>query len=189
MEIAQEKIDLISKIIKNDRKYAGNEDLYDDFLNEACSRSAMIINSLDNEITLEAYLKRIVTSSIINVLKDSGRLRRSKAGYMSTNETIIEPKVQENIIDYSSYNISYLSVNIPESPEENAIQADLLKFVAESVKKIDANNTDKKYLDIFSLRYGKGMTQKEISDELQISQSEISKRIYELINKVKEILE
>ena len=34
MELAQDKIDLIEKLIKNDRKYSNNEDLYQiaDFL-------------------------------------------------------------------------------------------------------------------------------------------------------------
>lgn len=72
MEITQDKIDLISKLVKNDRKYQGNEDLYEDFLNEACHRSVAIINAIDNETTLTAYLRKIVTTSIINVLKDSG---------------------------------------------------------------------------------------------------------------------
>ena len=80
MELTQDKIDLISRIIKNDRKYPNNEDLYEDFFNETCKRSVAILNAIDTESTLEAYLKRIVTTSIINVLKDSGRLRRTRSG-------------------------------------------------------------------------------------------------------------
>jgi RNA polymerase sigma factor (sigma-70 family) len=38
------------------------------------------------------------------------------------------------------------------------------------------------------MRYDKGMTQKEISDELGVSQSEISKRLYTLLDKVKNVL-
>ena len=33
MDLTQDKIDLIGKIIKNDRKYSNNEDLFDDFFN------------------------------------------------------------------------------------------------------------------------------------------------------------
>ena len=38
------------------------------------------------------------------------------------------------------------------------------------------------------MRYDKGMTQKEISAELNVSQSEISKRLYCLLEKVRSVL-
>ncbi len=186
MELTQDKIDLISKIIKNDRKYPNNEDLYDDFFNETCKRSVAIVNAIENESTLEAYLKRIVTTSIINVLKDSGRLRRTKSGYMSTKEVSIDPQDSN---DYSKIEISYANINIPSNPEEIVIQKEILQFVADTIRKIDESEPDKNYLHIYTLRYDKGMTQKEISEELGISQSEISKRLYKLMDKVRDVIE
>jgi len=203
VEITQDKIDLISKLVKNDRKYQGNEDLYEDFLNEACHRSVAIINAIDNETTLTAYLRKIVTTSIINVLKDSGRLRRVKTGYMTTNEVPLEtvrapePITEapvaafDNIetVDYGSYNVDYGCINVPMNPEENAIQHEILDFVADTIQEINLNEPDEKYMEIFLLRYDRGMTQKEIASELGISQSEVSKRLYGLIDKVKSVLD
>ena len=199
VELTQDKIDLIAKIIKNDRKYPNNEDLYDDFFNETCRRSMAIFDAVDNETTLEAYLKKVVTTSIINVLKDSG-LRRSKTGYMSTQELPVAsvlpeepateaPVYDANKIDYNAYNISYSNINVPPSPEENAIRNEILDFVARTIEKIDKNEPDKKYMDIFVHRYQNGMTQKQISHELGISQSEVSKRLFGLIDKVKSVLD
>jgi RNA polymerase sigma factor (sigma-70 family) len=200
VELTQDKIDLIAKIIKNDRKYPNNEDLYDDFFNETCRRSMAIFDAVDNQATLEAYLKKVVTTSIINVLKDSGRLRRSKTGYMSTQEVPVssvvpeEPATQAPVydtdkIDYSAYNINYSNINVPPSPEENAIRNEILDFVASTIDKIDKSEPDKKYMDIFVHRYQNGMTQKQISHELGISQSEVSKRLFGLIDKVKSVLD
>ncbi len=186
MELTQDKIDLISNIIKSDRKYSNNEDLYDDFFNETCKRSMSIINSIDNETTLSAYLRRIATTSIINVLKDSGRLQRTRAGYMSTKEVVTDN--QENNVDYSKLEVNYSSIRIPQTPEEVVIQKDILKFVSDAIKKFDSEEPDKQYLQIYTLRYDKGMTQNEMASELDISQSEISKRLYKLMNRVKEIL-
>ena len=186
MELAQDKIDLISKIIKNDRKYPNNEDLFDDFFNETCKRSVAILGAIESEATLETYLKRIVTTSIINVLKDSGRLRRTRSGYMSTKEVILESPVD---IDYSGVDISYSNIKVPESPEQVIIQKEILQFVADTIKKIDEEDPDKNYLHIYTLRYDKGMTQKEISEEIGISQSEISKRLYKLMEKVRNAIE
>ncbi len=64
----------------------------------------------------------------------------------------------------------------------------MLTFVAETVKKMDEENPDKDYLHIYTLRYDKGMTQKEISEELGISQSEVSKRLFKLMEKVKNVI-
>ena len=58
MEFTQDKIDLIEKIIKQDRKFVDNEDLYDDFFNETCKRSVNIIKTITSDATLEAYLKK-----------------------------------------------------------------------------------------------------------------------------------
>lgn len=185
MELAQDKIDLISRIIKNDRKYPNNEDLYDDFFNETCKRSVAIINAIESEATLETYIKRVATTSIINVLKDSGRLRRTRSGYMSSREVTLD----SNDVDYTEVVIRYSDVNVPENPEEIVIQKEILEFVADTIKKIDEEEPDKEYLHIYTLRYDKGMTQKEISDELGLSQSEISKRLYKLMNKVRDIIE
>lgn len=186
MELTQEKIDLISRIIKNDRKYPNNEDLYDDFFNETCKRSVAILNAIETESTLEAYLKRVVTTSIVNVLKDSGRLRRTRSGYMSTKEVALD---SSDDVDYSDVVIKYSDIKIPQNPEEIVIQKEILEFVADTIRKIDEEDPDKDYLHIYTLRYDKGMTQKEISEELGISQSEISKRLYKLMDKVRSIIE
>lgn len=187
MELTQDNINLIGQIVKNDRKYSGNEDLYDDFLNEACKRSASIFSAIDNEATLETYLRRVVTTSIVNVLKDSGRLRRTKTGYMSTKEVVTEVPIVEvpAKTDYSTYVVSYDNIVVPESPEDVAIKNEILDFVAETIIKIDSEEPEEQYMQIYKMRYNDGMTQKEIAQELDLSQSEISKRLYGLIEKVK----
>ena len=201
VEITQEKIDLISKIIKNDKKFSNNEDLFDDFLNETCRRSAAIIGSIENPATLEAYLRKVVTTSIISVLKDSGRLRRSKSGYMTTTEVPIESVVPTesltpapteepfSLFDYSSFAPGYESVKIPLDPEDNAIHNEVVNFVADTLEKINEAEPEKRFMDIFILRYDKCLTQKQMAEELGISQSEVSKRIYGLIERVKNVLD
>ena len=205
VEITQEKIDLISKIIKNDRKFKNNEDLFEDFLNEACHRSAAIINSVDNIATLEAYLRKVVTTSIISVLKDLGRLRRTKTGYTSVTEVpvgtletvtpVAEPLTAEptdapvNLFNYASFNAGYADINIPLNPEDNAIHNEVVNFIADTLERINEEDPAQRFMDIFVLRYDKGLTQREMAQELGISQSEVSKRIYSLIERVKNILD
>lgn len=184
MDLAQEKLDLIAKVIKNDRKFSSNEDLYDDFFNETCRRSLGIINVVSSDVALEAYLRKIATTSIINVLKDSGRLRRTKTGYTPTNTISIDEENFSN--NYANIKIRYKSFTIEESPEEIIVRQDTLDKVADAILKINEEEPEKQYLQIYKLRYDSGMTQNEISEQLGLSQSEISKRLFKLMEKVKQ---
>ena len=184
MEIAQDKLDLIEKVIKNSNKYKNNEDLYDDFFNETCKRSLAIIKTVTSDATLESYLRKVATTSIINVLKDSGRLRRTKSGYTKTQEISID----ERSFDYSSINVSYGNFNIQESPETVMVKNDILKSIYDTVVSVDEDEPKKQYLQIYKLRYDSGMTQKEISENMGLSQSEVSKRLFKLMEKVKQSL-
>ena len=181
MDLAQDKLELIEKIIRNDRKFSNNEDLFDDFFNETCQRSLGIVSIVTSDAALEAYLKKIATTSILNVLKDSGRLRRTKSGYTPSKEITIDTSNK-----YEDIEVSYNNFNVTISPEEIAIQKDTIRQISAIITKIDEEDSNKQYLQIYKLRYDNGMTQKEISEELGLSQSEVSKRLFKLMKKVKE---
>lgn len=186
MELAQDKLDLIERIIKSDRKFANNEDLYDDFFNETCKRSFLIVKTVTSDVTLEAYLKKIATTSILNVLKNEGRLRRTKSGYMSTQNVPIESAVESTLPDYSKITVNYEPVSIQDTPEDYTVKKEILQLIVNSVCEIDSEEPDKNYLKLYDLRFEKGMTQKEIAEELSLSQSEVSKRLFKLMEKVKQ---
>lgn len=190
MEFTQDKIDLIERIIKSDRKFASNEDLYDDFFNETCKRSLNIVKTISSDATLEAYLKKIANTSILNVLKDSGRLRRTKDGFIPTKEVSMD-QLSENVSSYShniyaNTKIIYEPVAIKDTPEDILLKKEILQHFMTSLGKIDKESPEKKYLQIFKLRYDRGMTQKEIAEEMKLSQSEISKRLFQLMEKIKQ---
>lgn len=185
MEFTQEKIELIERIIKNDRKFANNEDLYDDFFNETCKRSLNIVKTITSDATLEAYLKKIATTSILNVLKDSGRLRRTREGFTPTKEILID-ETPVNTNDYANAKIIYETADIKNSPEDVLLKKEILQHVINSLEKINNESPDKKYLQIYKLRYDNGMTQKEIAEELSLSQSEVCKRLFKLMEKIKQ---
>ena len=186
MELTQEKLNLIERIIKNDRKFANNEDLYDDFFNEMCKRSIPIVNTITSDVTLEAYLRKIATTSILNVLKDTGRLRRTREGFTPTHEVSLDAPQTSQDDSYSNVVISYTVADYDNNPEDIAVQKEILQKIVDSVYLINEAEPDKQYLRIYKLRYDVGMTQKEISSELNLSQAEISKRLFKLMEKVKE---
>jgi len=187
LELAQEKIDLIKKIIKTDKKYSNNEDLFDDFFNESYKRSFLIIKSVENETALETYLRKIVTTSIVLVLKDSGRLRRTKEGFVSVREESIEQITAPTVTNrYANVQINYDIVDLDDGPEEIVIKKETLETVISAVSVAHCNNPAKQFMQLYELRYVKGLKQVQIAKELNLSQSEISKRLLELMVQVKE---
>lgn len=185
MELAQEKLDLIKGIIKSDKKYINNEDLFEDFFNETYKRSFLIVKTVENEASLNAYLKKIVATSIITVLKDSGRVRRTKEGFIPTQEQSIEEIITpEN--KYSNVKINYDIVDLRDGPEEIVIKKEILQTLLDAVAVAHSNNPAKQYMQLYELRYVKCWKQAQIAEELNLSQSEVSKRLLELMEKVKE---
>ncbi|MFH0702594.1 MAG: sigma-70 family RNA polymerase sigma factor [bacterium] len=187
MELAQEYRALIENIIKRNPRFYGNEDLADDFCSETFKRCYSIISSLDNIKNFESYLNKVASSAILDVLKNHGRLRRSKDGYVQVQEVFTSaPGVyavddEENLL----YDIPDPAVHV----EEIIIQQEEIKKIKNIIFRIDSEKKNKKYQDIFILRYLKGLNQSEISSELGISQGEVSKRFAELVKKINEYME
>lgn len=185
VELDQQKIDLIKKVITSDKKYTNNEDLFDDFFNETYKRSFLIIKTVKNESSLEAYLRKIATTSIINVLKNSGRVKRTKEGFVPTEEKFLEEvsSIPEN--KYSNVKINYDIVDLKDGPEEIAIKKEILQKLNDALFIAHNANPGKQYLQLYEMRYIKGLKQKEIAEALNLSQSEVSKRLLDLMKEVK----
>jgi len=186
VELAQEKIDLIKKIIKSDKKYTSNEDLFEDFFNETYKRSFLIMKTVENEASLEAYLRKIVTTSIVLVLKDSGRVRRTSQGFVPTKEQSLDEIILVPENKYSNVQINYDIVDLKDGPEEIAIKKEVLQTLVDAVCISHNNNPSKQYMQLYQLRYVKNLKQKQIAQELNLSQSEVSKRLLEMMELVKE---
>ena len=184
MELAQEHLDLIKKIIKSDKKFRNNEDLFDDFFNETCNRSLSIVETMDDSEVLEAYLRKIASTAIVVVLKNMGRIRRTHQSYV--NNDIVEPLTQaQHESSPSPFNVNYDFINIKTNPEEIVVEKELLQSVYDSVVIAHSQNIEKQYLQLYELRYVEGKKQAEIAREMNISQSQVSKRLFELMEAVK----
>ena len=72
-----------------------------------------------------------------------------------------------------------------DSFEEKIVRKDLLQKIVDIILVAQKNNPSKEYLKIFYLRYVKELKQREIAEEINISQAEISKRLFEISQIVK----
>jgi len=192
-----EQRSLIEKYVRGNIKFKDNEDLFEDFCNEAFQKSYIIFNSNSDIQKIENYVSKVVNTSILTVLKDSGRLKRTSSGYIKTREipldTVkhIEPVTVPVGTHYSELPkvFSYDVEDPKSSVEEKVVTKELLQTIADSVCIIHSKNPSRCYLEIYECRYIKGMKQKEIANELNLSQSEVSKRLMELAKYLKDRIE
>lgn len=173
---------IIEKFVKSNKNFKGNEDLYEDFCSESLQKSYLIFNSDSNIQKVESYVAKVVHTSIINVLKNYGRIKRDKKGYTSTKEIKVSDFTQETSSETETVPSS-LIWNLPdpkETVEEVLITKECLQNIADSVCVLHKEVPAQQFLNIFYLRYVKGLKQAEIAKELSLSQSEISKRLMRL---------
>ncbi|MBR1942958.1 sigma-70 family RNA polymerase sigma factor [bacterium] len=202
-----EQKSLIEKFVRANKNFKGNEDLFDDFCSESLQKSYMVFNSISNPQKIESYISKVVHTSILGVLKDYGRVRREKSGYVATKEIKVSdfakepsrvqykeeyPVREEVIISPKQTFTSSFVWDFPdpkESAEEILITKDCLQRIADSVCVIHNELPSQQFYDIFNLRYIKGCKQAEIGKKLGLSQSEVSKRLMRLSKLISNILE
>ncbi len=197
LEIDEQR-SLIEKFVRSNIKFNGNEDLLEDFCNEAFQKSYIVFNSNSSIQKIESYVQKVVNTSIISVLKDSGRLKRNTAGrYERHRELPLEEErfsvpeteslAQETVVyqEPSSKKYTYDIEDPKIGIEDKLIKKDLLQRIADAVCVVHSDNPGKCYLEIYQARYIRGMKQREISSLLNISQSEVSKRLLELSKLIK----
>ncbi|MEI7475583.1 MAG: sigma-70 family RNA polymerase sigma factor [bacterium] len=186
MELTQEYRYLIENIIRKNPRFSGNEDLVEDFCSETFKRSYSVMSSLHNKANVDLYINKIASSAILEVLKSSGRLTRTRDGYHKRLEVSLNretPYLKDDQGDLI-LDIEDPAINV----EENIIDKEEIKHIKNCVILVSEKYPEKEYQKLFNLRYHQGMTQFQISEEVGISQSEVSKRLTELAKKVFVIL-
>ena len=175
------------KLIKTNARYQGNEDLCDDFLAEASKRAFAVASNFDDISFIEPYLRKVVNTAILIVLKNSGRVVRVKNEYEKSpllSEAFVVSKVQEQSSDVTEFSIDMLP-DVNSDFEESIDNRNLLEQICSVVLVAETNNLNKNYYNIFVKRYIELKKQSVIADELGISQSEVCKRLHELVEIIK----
>ena len=82
MEKNNKYYDLIIKLIKENKKFAGNESILEDIADDVYNHAKVVLNSVTNEDVVSAYLEKVISTSIITVAKKlnhNSRLQNSSA--------------------------------------------------------------------------------------------------------------
>lgn len=191
MLLVEEQRSLIEKFVKTNKNFKGNEDLFEDFCSEAFQKSYMIFNSSSNIQKIESYVSKVVHTSILSVLKNSGRVRRTNEGFIPTKEIKVPEFNSQITVKPQPLGPSFV-LDFPdpkETAEEILITKDCLQRIADAVCIIHKEVPSQLFLDIFYLRYIKSEKQVEIAKTLNLSQSEVSKRLMQLSKLISNFLD
>ncbi len=177
MVITQEYKSIIERMIVSNKRYRGNEDLLEDFCSEALERCCFLLDKTDEITRIENYLNKLISSAIINVLKTSGRITRGAEGYKNIAKSTVslENPLDDGLLDIKDPSISFV---------EKITERETLKEIYNLVLRFDEEEPEECYAKIFYMKYAQGRKQREIASTLNISQGEVSKRLFSLMQKI-----
>ena len=175
--VVQEYKSIIERMVTANKRFSGNEDLYEDFCAEALERCCFLLDKTKEISKIENYLNKLISNAMINVLKTSGRITRGADGYKNiTNQTVsLENPLDDGFIDIKDPTINFV---------EKITEIETLQEIYNLVLKINHEFPQQCYSKIFYMKYVQGKKQREIASELRISQGEVSKRLFDLMQKI-----
>ena len=187
--VIENQVNFIQQLIRNNEKFIGNEELFEEFTSEAYSKLQVFINTIKDLTKIEGYASKIVNTSILSVLKRKGRLSRVNSN-LSVHKTIpfdvsnINDVIKNSDLKYED-KIMYELIDPKFSYIQPVENKELLQSIVKSVIDINKDYPEEQYLKLYKLRYVNKKTQNQISFELNIAQNEVAKRLLELGNLIK----
>ncbi len=187
--VIENQVNFIQQLIRNNEKFIGNEELFEEFTSEAYSKLQVFINTIKDLTKIEGYVSKIVNTSILSVLKRKGRLSRVNSN-LSVHKTIpfdvsnINDVIKNSDLKYED-KIMYELIDPKFSYIQPVENKELLQSIVKSVIDINKDYPEEQYLKLYKLRYVNKKTQNQISFELNIAQNEVAKRLLELGNLIK----
>lgn len=210
MDIKQRE--LIEEIIKQHPDYIGHENLIDQFCAEIYKKSYLLLDSVSNIESLKNYLTKVADTSIANVLKNLPKEENDALSKINKLPDIpditVETKVLQHVVQKqpepiqmhnSMPNVEKRQEAVNKDPYSGLIDPEeffnekqtnplVAKNIIDVIDMLDLGNPDKKYLEIFTMRYVQNMHQGDIAKKLKISQADLSMRFCDLVKLIKQHL-
>ena len=215
LQINQNHRELIESVIKENPKFAGHEDLLDIFCEAIYKKSYLVIDAIRDIPRLRRHLTMISDGCIESIIREKQKFDNIKIYKQPKNtkpkkdivsvkkpnvldeedetEKRIEKKQQESLINLKEeiqkserYDAVSMLIDPLEFCPQKRVSEHTIDRLINIVKQINRQYPQKRYYEIFYLRYIKKYKQAVIAQEMKISQIELSKRFVELINLTRE---
>lgn len=182
MELTQEYRNFVESIIKNNRRFSGNEELFDFIYSETIKRSGSILTTFTDMANSEIYINKIVNAVIFEALKNKGNIKKVEHIPSQSEEN---SKTSIKSYDLDEFGEILLDIQDPTPNIQcGIIDKKEINEIKNAVLALNKQEPDKKYYDIFVMRYIDGIVQSKIAADIKISENEVSRRLSELTQKV-----
>ena len=163
MEKTNKYYGIIENIVKKHSKFPGNESLLEEIIDDVYTHSEVIINSINNESVINAYLEKVVSTSMITVPKKHNikPVRKTQdinisavrqTGYkpadmnlvdkmINSNETEVKPVEVKEVNEAENNNINLSEVSLEEFNDFSENAVDLSQNEIDENKQVFANNS------------------------------------------------
>ena len=137
MEKNNKYYNIIADIVKKHRKYSGLEAILDDIIDDVYNHSEVIINSVQNQSVISAYLEKVVSTSIITVPKKMGFHPEIKhATVSSVTQQPQQSSVSNEVVKKVDNTLVDRMINSAESASTDS-EPDLLEIAADKSESND----------------------------------------------------
>ena len=182
MVSAREYNNLIESIIKNNRRFSGNEDLFEHLFKETIKRARPILATVEDINNAEVYLNKIVNIVILDAIKNKKSLK--------IHQNNVTPVIDQDFTSAKTYELDdqeEIIINIPDPASEikcKITTEEEIRQIKDLILSFNTKERSKKYYAIFIMHYIDGLDQSEIAARLGINEEEVSKRLVELTQKI-----
>ncbi len=115
---------LIENLVRNHKKFPGYEPILDEIIDDVYAHSEVIIGSINNEKVINAYLEKVISTSIITVPKKLRFIPEIQYRRPSS-ERLIKPDVKTEYVD------NLINSSFETKPEEEEEETLLKEIVVE----------------------------------------------------------
>ncbi len=169
---------IILEAIQSNQRFQGNEELLEPIYNDVLDRLGNIADSISDSSVIGDYIQKVVKLSVINIIKQNKKTTRIN----NTSVADTTPAKTAPADYYSEFSYKPLETNNEIYVSKN----DLIK-IEQEILNLEKTSSNKGFLNLYSLRYTKGKSLEEISDDLNISQAQVAERLFEIAALVKRI--
>ncbi len=152
--------DKISDKVKSNKRYLNNEDLLESFVDLAIERLNGFDDVISDNDALERYIDKVVSKSIIDVLKQNDRYNKPRKEHSS--------KVDYKLFNYDNEKFVHKQFTLSK-----------LKQLYSMLKNSD-NNNDTSFLDVIIFRYKEKQNLKNLIETMEISQEEVVEILFDM---------
>jgi len=172
--------ELIENLVAKAPGVKKNQDLLNEMVEESLKRAGSFLEN-SSQGDSEVYIKKIVNSAVIDIIKNADKIRTEKdKKSQETNEfQEVELKYETDVQGKIVY-----SAEVPEEECGIEFSDEQINLFKDRIKELDSKFPAKEYKRIFELRYLRGMDYQKTAKKLKISEEEVLKVLQDLFKEI-----